>query len=75
MGRTEFPDPNGLRREPLVGMAILPLERNGALLGAIAEVCSKVLDTANIVRDAIFQQQSHPREVLSRIRDCTRGYG
>jgi len=56
MGRTELPDPHGLRGEPLVGTALLQLDRNGALLRVHAAVCSKELDTADIVRDAIYQQ-------------------
>jgi hypothetical protein len=40
----------------MVGAALLQLERNGALVRAHAEVLSKRLDTADIVRDAILQQ-------------------
>ena len=40
----------------MVGAALLQLERNGALVRAHAEVLSKRLDTADIVRDAILEQ-------------------
>jgi len=40
----------------MVGAALLQLERNGALVRAHAEVLSKRLDTADIVRDAIYRQ-------------------
>jgi hypothetical protein len=42
----------------MVGAALLQLERNGALVRAHAEVLSKRLDTADIVRDAMLRQPS-----------------
>jgi len=42
----------------LVGTALLQLERNGALHWVHAVVCSKELDTADIVRDGIYRQLS-----------------
>ena len=35
---------------------VFQLERNGALFGVHGVVAQKVLDTADIVREAIFQQ-------------------
>jgi hypothetical protein len=40
----------------VVGVAVVPLERNGAPSGVHAVVCSKTLDTADIVREAIYRQ-------------------
>ncbi len=40
----------------MVGSAHFQRERNGALLRVHGVVCAKVLDTADIVRDAIFRQ-------------------
>ncbi len=50
MGRTEFLTAT-IASEPLVGKRSLQRERNGALLRVHAAVCSKMLDTADIVRD------------------------
>jgi hypothetical protein len=41
--------------QPWLDAALFQLERNGALLRVHAVVCSKVLDTADIVRDAWLQ--------------------
>jgi hypothetical protein len=41
----------------LVGSALLQLERNGALFGVHGLLRSKSLDTADIVREAMLQQQ------------------
>jgi hypothetical protein len=40
----------------LVGWAHFQRERNGALFRVHAVVCAKVLDTADIVREAILRQ-------------------
>jgi len=39
--------------------AILEIDGSVALLRVLAVVCAKVLDTADIVREAIFQQLSN----------------
>lgn len=59
-GSDRVPDLKRLRCEPMVGTALLLLERNGALLRAHAEVWSKALDTADIVRDEILHQVERP---------------
>src|ERR1019366_10104869 len=41
MGRTEFPDLRGLRREPWLDRPFFPRERNGALLPS---ACRRVLE-------------------------------
>jgi hypothetical protein len=50
-GSDRVPRPAWITRRALVGTALLPLERNGALLRVHAAVCSKELDTADIVRE------------------------
>jgi hypothetical protein len=55
-GSDRVPDLKRLRCEPGVGMALLQLERNGALVECMPKCCRKGLDTADIVRDAWLQQ-------------------
>jgi len=45
--------PETITSEPGLDEADHPLERNGALLRVLAGVCFKMLDTADIVREAI----------------------
>ena len=42
----------------VVGVAVVLGERNGAPSGVRAVVCSKTLDTADIVREAIYHHPS-----------------
>ena len=44
----------------VVGAAAVQLERNGALYRVLVVVCSKTLDTADIVREAIYRQLRVP---------------
>ncbi len=56
MGRTEFPDLKGLRREPWLDRPFF-IESEMALFSeCMPKSTRKVLDTADIVRDAIFRQ-------------------
>ncbi len=56
LGSDRVPDLRGITRRALVGTALFQLERNGALLRVHVAVCLKELDTADIVREAIYQQ-------------------
>ena len=50
--------PETIASEPWVGMALLQLERNGALFYKCMLQCArKLLDTADIVREAMLRQQ------------------
>jgi len=73
MGRTEFPDLKPITSEPWLSWQNLQLERNGALFEVLGLVRFKVLDTADIVRDAILRQQpaafrEDPPQSLETIR-------
>ena len=51
----------------MVGKAkTIPRERNGALLRVHAVVCSKTLDTADIVREAMFRQSNFDVILIQR---------
>ena len=56
MGRTEFPDPNGLRGEPWL-VSNFHRERNGAYPSAWRAMFKKPLTPTGIVREAILLQQ------------------
>ena len=58
LGSDRVPDLNIDYERAWVGRAKqrLPRERNGALLRAHAELARKLLDTADIVKEAIFRQ-------------------
>jgi hypothetical protein len=62
---------------------LFPRERNGALLRVHAVVCAKVLDTADIVRDAISRQEralcisdcsNEDKRITSRLKALRRGH-
>jgi hypothetical protein len=60
MGRTESPDPNIDYERALVGTALF-IESEMALLFEYMLSCArKLLDTADIIRDAMSRQQSYP---------------
>lgn len=48
--------PEEIMWRAVVGAAAVHLERNGALYRVQVVVCSKTLDNADIVREAIYQQ-------------------
>ena len=53
----------------MVGHSTFQLERNGALLQAHAAVCSKLLDSADIVRDGDFTSNYGTKAFSFRITD------
>src|SRR5450432_510830 len=72
MGRTEFPNLKWITSEPWVGCGQFIYESEMALFPECTELCAqKIVDTADIVRDAIFCQLrkfshcSHPMAYTS----------
>jgi hypothetical protein len=55
-GSDRSPNLQRITRRAWLDEALFQRERNGALLRVHAAVCSKLLDTADIVRDAIYRQ-------------------
>ena len=58
-GSDRVPDLKPITSEPWLAWQNLQRERNGALFEVHGLVRFKVLDTADIVRDAIFHQASY----------------
>jgi hypothetical protein len=58
MGRTEFPDLIGLRCEPWLGRHLFNESEMALYLECMPQYARKMLDTADIVRDATLRQPS-----------------
>jgi hypothetical protein len=61
-GSDRVPDLKRITREPWVGMAIFIESEMALFFGCMPQCAQKLLDTADIVREAMFHQSSLLRD-------------